>query len=597
MIRNLAIIFALAVVIALPFLFRRPESVGDWREGDPVLTIVTPHNEAIRYEFGRAFSKWHQEKFGKPVKIDWRNIGGTTEISRYLTSEYAAAARAWWKQKGRDWPAGASEAVVNDRFPMDKPPAGMSEELWKAQKEIYEEFRKVDDASQFTSKVDLFFGGGEFDHNNANARGFTVAPWLAGSEPMHLFKAKFGDDVVELIPEKVSGEVWRRPALFGTAISTFGIVYNVDRLKDLGVKTPPTQWDDLADPIYFGQLGVADPTKSGSIAKAFEMIVHQKMHDAAKRAGFNDAAIAMNESAIDAYIKSKGREYKRGDVPPELSAYQTALEQGFLDGVALLQSIGANARYFTDSASKVPIDVSMGDAAIGMAIDFYGRYQAQTSLGPNGEERMIYATVVGGSSQSCDPISLLRGAENRDVAVRFIEFVLSEEGQRLWTYKPGTPGGPEKFALRRLPIRRDFYPSTQPIVQAAYEGRKSFTADPLGDPNVDPYELSKQFIYYRRWTGDHFSVLRDLVKAMALDSGEELREAWTRLMKSPNEAAMKKMRTLPTVSLFNKSANRIDDVPLNWRTAPDIRRNYDALDYMREWTAAFRLQYAEVADQ
>lgn len=596
MLRNLAIIFALAVVIALPFLFRRPESVGDWRDGDPMLTIVTPHNEAIRYEFGRAFSKWHQEKFGKPVKVDWRNIGGTTEISRYLTSEYAAAARAWWKQKGRDWPAGASEAVVNDRFPLDKPPAGMNEELWKAQKEIYEEFRKVDDAAQFTSKVDLFFGGGEFDHSNANARGFTVAPWPAGSEPTQLFRAKLGEDVVDLIPEKVSGEVWRRPALFGTAISTFGIVYNVDRLKDLGVKTPPAQWDDLADPVYFGQLGVADPTKSGSIAKAFEMIVHQKMHDAAKRAGFDDAAIAKNEAAIEAYIKSKGREYRRGDVPAELSAYQAALEQGFLEGVALLQAIGANARYMTDSASKVPIDVSMGDAAVGMAIDFYGRYQAQTSLGPAGEERMVYATVVGGSSQSCDPISLLRGAENRDVAVRFIEFVLSEEGQRLWTYKPGTPGGPEKFALRRLPIRRDFYPSTQPAVQAAYENRKSFTADPLGDPTVDPYELSKQFVYYRRWTGDHFSVLRDLVKAMALDSGEELRDAWKQLMKSPDDAAMKKMQALPTVSLFNKTANRMDEVPLTWRTAPDIRRNYDALDYMREWTAAFRKQYAEVAD-
>jgi len=36
-------------------------------------------------------------------------------------------------------------------------------------------------------------------------------------------------------------------------------------------------------------------------------------------------------------------------------------------------------------------------------------------------------------------------------------------------------------------------------------------------------------------------------------------------------------------------------VPLTWRTAPDIRRNYDALEYMRQWTAAFRKQYEEVA--
>ncbi len=595
MIKTLTILFTLATVIALPFIFRRSADAGAWQPGDPMLTIITPHNEAIRYEFERGFSNWHQAKFGKPVKVDWRNIGGTTEISRYLSSEYAAAARAWWKQKGNNWPDGASDAVINDRFPLDKPPTGASEVNWKLQKEIYEEFRKTDAPAQFTAKVDLFFGGGEFDHNNAFAKGFTVAPWPDGPAPPDLFETTMGGQRVELIPATVSGETWRRPYLFGNAISTFGLVYNVDRLKDLKVKQPPTKWDDLADSVYFGQVGVADPTKSGSIAKAFEMIAHQKMHDAAQAAGFSDDQIATNERRIDAFMKEKGKSYQRGDVPDDLKPYQSSLERGWEDGMALLQAIGANARYFTDSASKVPIDVSMGDAAVGMAIDFYGRYQAQTSRGPHGEERMIYATVVGGSSMSCDPISLLRGAQHRELAVRFIEYTLSEDGQRLWTYHPGAPGGPEKFALRRLPIRRDFYPSTQPAVQARYEAHKPYTADQLGDPTVDPYELSKQFIYYRRWTGDHFSVMRDIVKAMCLDSGEELRDAWRKVMRDPTSARRASLRKLPTVTLYNKSKQQAEEVPLTWRTAPDIRRNYDALEYMRQWTAAFRKQYEEVA--
>jgi hypothetical protein len=43
---------------------------------------------------------------------------------------------------------------------------------------------------------------------------------------------------LEYIPAKISGEVWRTPTLFGNAVSTFGICYNVDRLSDLGIEAP-----------------------------------------------------------------------------------------------------------------------------------------------------------------------------------------------------------------------------------------------------------------------------------------------------------------------------------------------------------------------
>jgi iron(III) transport system substrate-binding protein len=71
-IRNLAILLLLAAIVALPFLLREKETqgaTGGWHAGDPVLVIVTPHNEAIRYEFERGFSRWHHAKYGKPVKI------------------------------------------------------------------------------------------------------------------------------------------------------------------------------------------------------------------------------------------------------------------------------------------------------------------------------------------------------------------------------------------------------------------------------------------------------------------------------------------------------------------------------------------------
>ena len=101
--RNGLVLLAMAVVVALPFWFRRPPEVGKWREGDPVLVVITPHNEAIRHEFAAAFSRWHYEKFGQPVKVDWRNIGGTSEIVRYLKSEMVSSFRAFCEREGVAW--------------------------------------------------------------------------------------------------------------------------------------------------------------------------------------------------------------------------------------------------------------------------------------------------------------------------------------------------------------------------------------------------------------------------------------------------------------------------------------------------------------
>lgn len=605
MLRNIAIVATLLIIVALPFVLRQPQDVGSWQSGDPVLTIISPHNEAIRYEFEHAFSRWHQSKYGKPVKIDWRNIGGTTEISRYLQGEYATSAKAWWEAQGRDWPAGATDAVVAGRPPVDKP------ELV----EVYKAYRGVDDATKVTSSVDLFFGGGQYDHNDAYNRGFAVEPWPADNPPESV-KASLAQ-----IPEKLAGEIWRTPTLFGCAISTFGLVYNVDRLRELGVTTPPSTWDDLADFRYVGQVGVTDPTKSGSIAKAFEMLVHSKMKEAARRhlmahgvaAEQIDATIESNEQRIDAHQKTRtadGKPRPRWDVPDDLADYQAALEAGWVDAMNLIQAIGGNARYFTDSATKVSIDVSIGDAAVGMSIDFYGRYQAQMSAAPDGSQRMVFVTPVGGTSVSCDPISLLRGAggggqddaeraEIRQVAVRFIEFVLSEEGQRLWTYKPqsrsdsGELIGPTKYALRRLPIRRDFYPEGDPGT-APSAAHLRYAADNLADPTIDPYQLARHFTYYPRWTGSHFGIMREIIRAMCLDSGIELRDAWKRAHQDGVDAArLKAIYTLPTVKLRAKSGN-MEDVPLNWRSALRMR-DFEPLEYMREWTTAFRTRYRNAA--
>ncbi len=580
MIRNMSIVILCAAVVALPFIFKQESDTARWQPSDPVLVVIAPHNEAIRYEFGRGFSKWHEEHYGSPVKVDWRVIGGTSEIMRYLRAEYVAAFRAWWKTKGNTWPDGGGDMLLDRKFkPDNKPATGDPAELkaWEQKKAIHAAFRVHDDATKFSSKIDVLYGGGTYDHYVATGQGLTVAPWETA--PSNLLTTADGHI---LIPESLSGETWRTDTFFGAAVSTFGICYNEDRLRDLGIDAPPTSWTDLTDPAYFGELGVADPTKSGSITKAFEMIIHEQCHEAVRAAGFTPEQTVEFEAAIN-----KARPAPGGEMPPGVpQRYQDAVEQGWMNGVLLVQKIGANARYFTDGAGKVPIDVSMGNAAAGLAIDFYGRFQAEMSRGPDGAERMFYITPRGGSSVSADPISLLRGAPHRELAKRFIAYVLSEDGQKLWNYQVNTPGGPHKFALRRLPIRRDFYPSTHPPFQAAYRHHRSHTVDPLGDALIDPYQLAGEFTYHSRWTARYFGLHRKLIRAMCQDAGQELRQTWKAILRHGGPR-----RQPEAMRLLQRMPDQPE--PLTWQTAGNMLKKHDELELMRQWTLFFRKSYRE----
>ena len=592
--RNLTILFLAALVVALPFVARERggEAGSSPVSGRPVLTIVSPHNEAIRYEFGRAFSEWHARAHGTPVDVQWIAIGGTTEIARYLDAQYVAAVRAWWQGRGRPWPAGASEALLDRKFAPKNPPRlepregegpealahrrAEAEGRWKELAELHAAYRATDDPAQFTSRVDVFFGGGEYDHQKAAGAGCIVPPWPAGREPPGLLRAADG---TELIPERVSGENWRTPYLFGNAVSTFGISYNVDRLRDLGISTPPAGWDDLAAPAYFRTLALTDPTKSASVAKTYEVVIQQKCGAAVRAAGFDEAEIERYEKAIAA------AKLPPGMMPPEVpAAYQRAVEGGWLEGVRLIQRIGANARYFSDTSTKLPLDVAAGAAAAGIGIDFLSRFQAEYSRGPDGRERLVFVNPAGGSIVNADPVSLMRGAEHRELAVRFIEFVLGEEGQKIWCYRAGAPGGPHKFSLRRLPIRREFYPSTNTLLQAAYERHRAHAADDLSRPDINPYILANLFVYRPRWTGAHFGLLRDFVRAMCLDSQEELQAAWEAVIAHGGPArqpeAMAQLGRLPG-----------EPDPLTWGTILEQTARRDRLEYLREWTAHFRASY------
>ncbi len=523
------LILALVAVVALPFVLR-PKKTGPGR-ADGSVVIITPHNEAIRQEYAHGFQEWYRAKTGKTVIIDWRVIGGTSEIARFLESEYVSSFQNhWMRQLGKAWSIDVQAAFANARLPKDASP-----EAQEARREFM--------ASEVGCGIDVFFGGGTYDFIRQADAGRIVDSGL-----LQLHPDWFTDAV---IPQTYTGEPYwdKQGRWFGPVLSGHGMLYNNDSLARLGVARPK-EWYDLTNPRLFGEVAVCDPTKSGSIAKSFESIIQEQIY-------LEWARLAAQTGQPKAVLEKQ------------------AVAQGWVWGLRLLQGIGANARYFTDSSQKPPIDVAAGNCAVGMCIDFYGRYQEQSSAERSGRQRLGFHMPVNGTTLSPDPIALMRGAPNRDLGRAFLEYVMSMEGQKLWNFKPGTPGGPRQFALRRLPIRKDFYTQKE---FAAYRS----------DPEVNPYAGEAPLVYNAAWTGGLFREMSFVIRIMSIDTHNELVAAW-RAINAPGLDAATRVRALAAMTdlaavdyeqMFSRvkpalnAKNKVDEVRLASELADHFRQQY-----------------------
>lgn len=564
MILRLSIVLTLlAAVLIAPFAFRPDKSSNSLltRKGAR-LVIITPHNESIQSEFGRAFIRHMEESQNSCVYIDWRQPGGTSQIARFLRSEYAARFETLWKEKtGLPFTLGIRDAFANSKLDGDLALArgenGGTKQGWVSDLTLLNEASDEQKAlaarhlfleSEIGAGIDLFFGGGAYDFSKQAGAGNLVGSDGSGKfGPAILAEQEpdwFSDDIM---PESVSGEPFRDSEYrwVGTVLSSFGICYNTDVLTRLGIDSPPSSWSDLQNPKLFGQIALADPTKSGSTTKAFEMLIQERIQTLQREQNF-----------------------------PE----QEAVEAGWDDAMRLIMKISANSRYFTDAAAKVPRDVAMGDAAVGMCIDFYGRTFNEMFRGENGaESRVQFLMPRGGTSIGADPIGMLRGAPNPSLAHEFVRFVLSPDGQKLWNYGPGTPGGPERFALRRPPIRKDFYNA---------ENRKHMT-----DPDVNPYEISAGFIYHPEWTGSLFASLRFAIRASCMDPHEEQQHAWQALIEAgmPPEGLaefdaigpVSYQSVLSEIVPALNSKDKISEVALGRHISDHFRKQY--LQIAKKW--------------
>src|ERR1043166_8966380 len=166
---RLILIGVLLLIIAVPFALRPRRGVA--AKTDDTLVIITPHNEAIRFEYGRGFAEWYRVKTGRTVAIDWRIVGGTSDIARFLEGEYTAAfERRWTQQLGKPWTAEIQAGYQNGRLPPETPA-------------IVKEARQAFLDSNVSSGIDVFFGGGTYDLDRQARAGRIVDSGLLRLHP------------------------------------------------------------------------------------------------------------------------------------------------------------------------------------------------------------------------------------------------------------------------------------------------------------------------------------------------------------------------------------------------------------------------------
>lgn len=474
---RLLIAAALVIIVGLPVVGkwtrRTAEGAGTVAmPGAQTLVVVTPHIEQIRLEFGLAFAKWYKKNYGTDAQIDWRTPGGTSEIRKLLESQAEAAVAA-----------GACTII---------PP--------RALKRKGSEKNELPEAIIDREKADLpdvFMGGGSFEHSAVKSGIVTTA--VVDGKPTKVRvrisappgPAPFTKDYLESVYGPVNqvgverlyddDQFW-----FGTALSGFGIVYNRDLLRELGVPEP-TSFAELGDPRLFKRVALADPRLSGSVATLYDSILNK---------------------------------------------------EGWDKGWRILREMSANARYFSSSSTQPPLDVSQGECAIGVAIDFYGRGQSQSLIKPGANpssSRVGYIDPPGATYVDADPASIINGARHPELARRFIEFCLTDEAQALWQFapldqSPGVAGdglGPLHERLRRMPVKPKMY--------AKYLDR--FT------DKTNAFEIASK-TPLRGWR----DAIGPLMGAFAIDNMPQMHEAWQAL------CAARANRSFPAATLAQMEA-------------------------------------------
>jgi len=358
--------------------------------GQNEVVVISPHWDGIKEETSRAFSVWHEKKYGVRAIVRWREAGGgSSQIIRFLRAEFQT-----------------------------NPSAG----------------------------IDVLYGGG-------------VDPFRALEQDGLLTRYDPPADILAQIPPQLNGMDIIDPdhEWFGAALSGFGIITN-ERVR-LAVGLPEVRtWGALTDPRLAGWISACDPRDSGSAMQIYEIM---------------------------------------------LQAY------GWEKGWAVLMEMSGNVRNFLSSSAASAVEVGVGDAAYGVAIDTYGQAQA----GYYGRGNVSFILPEGQTTISPDSIAILKNPPHPELAQHFVEFVLSQDGQLLWMLPKGAPGGAVRYEINRMSVLPALYDELAGVTPVL----------------TNPFKLRSDFVYSNQLGSRRRAILSVLIAASMIDTHDVLALAWKAL--------------------------------------------------------------------
>jgi ABC-type Fe3+ transport system substrate-binding protein len=160
----------------------------------------------------------------------------------------------------------------------------------------------------------------------------------------------------------------------GTALEPYGLVYHPKKIQRLGI-AEPREWDDLLNPKLRGEVAQCAPTRSSSSNATYEVI-------------------------LSMYGEAKGWEW--------------------------LTKLAANTGHFTARSRDVPTVVAKGEYSAGFAVPSYMAFEEKLA----GFD--IKFVAPKNAFVTPEPMAILAGARNPRAARAFIEFLLSERGQKVF---------------------------------------------------------------------------------------------------------------------------------------------------------------------
>jgi ABC-type Fe3+ transport system substrate-binding protein len=303
-----------------------------------------------------------------------------------------------------------------------------------------------------------------------------VSPFFTLKQAGLLQKVDVDPAVLRPIPPEINGVPIVDPGheWFGSCLSTFGIMTN-EMVRAFHKFPAIRNWEDLTDPRLRGWISSADPRHSGTHHVAYGTI---------------------------------------------LQAY------GWEKGWRILTLMAANTKGFKISSKDVVKDLVAGDAAFTPSVDYYAWKEIER-LGP---DKISFLLPEGLSMINPDSFAMLKGAPHPEEGRLFIDYILSDAGQKAWMLKAGEPGGPPHSTLSRLAIL--------PSVYREVQGKTLIT--------INPFEKTSFIRYNVQEDEQLWDVFNDLMGTTLVDSHPALAAAWEKVIAGGlKPAAVAKLGEMP----------------------------------------------------